>query len=183
MNRVPVLTLWATIVARRLGYDEDEALTLGKAIAGQTAAAKGKRLGLYAGKTASEAEALREERQARGAESIEFMGRVIPCLRTDKGLRTLDDVRPADPAAVRRYLESKFGDALPASARASKALRRVSSPMNWRRPPWTSTCGSARPVRQGRRVGGSEDALTSMESTDWPPSGVGWASNALGSSR
>ncbi len=113
MNRAPVLTLWATIVARRLGYDEDEALTLGKAIAGQTAAAKGKRLGLYAGKTASEAEALREKRQARGADSVEFMGRVIPCLRTAGGLRTLDDVRPTDPAAVRRYLESKFGDALP----------------------------------------------------------------------
>jgi len=34
INRAPVLTLWAAIVAEQLGYDKDEALTLGKAIAG-----------------------------------------------------------------------------------------------------------------------------------------------------
>jgi hypothetical protein len=29
INRASVLTLWAAVVARRLGFDEDEALTLG----------------------------------------------------------------------------------------------------------------------------------------------------------
>jgi hypothetical protein len=33
INRAPVLTLWATVVAQRLGFDEDEALSLGKATA------------------------------------------------------------------------------------------------------------------------------------------------------
>jgi hypothetical protein len=33
INRAPVLTLWATIVAERLGYKKDESLTFGKAIA------------------------------------------------------------------------------------------------------------------------------------------------------
>jgi hypothetical protein len=33
INRAPVLTLWAAVVAQRLGFDEDEALTLGKAVA------------------------------------------------------------------------------------------------------------------------------------------------------
>jgi hypothetical protein len=28
INRAPVLTLWATVVAERLGFDRDEALTL-----------------------------------------------------------------------------------------------------------------------------------------------------------
>jgi hypothetical protein len=37
INRAPVLTLWATTVAERLGFDQDEALTLGKAVAGLTA--------------------------------------------------------------------------------------------------------------------------------------------------
>ncbi|MCL4395818.1 MAG: hypothetical protein M1482_13625 [Chloroflexi bacterium] len=32
INRAPVLTLWAVIVAERLGYERDEALTLGKAL-------------------------------------------------------------------------------------------------------------------------------------------------------
>jgi hypothetical protein len=47
INRAPVLTLWAAVVARRLGFDEDEALTLGKALAGLNAQAKGRRLGIF----------------------------------------------------------------------------------------------------------------------------------------
>jgi hypothetical protein len=35
------------VVAQRLGFDEDEALTLGKALAGLNAQAKGRRLGLF----------------------------------------------------------------------------------------------------------------------------------------
>jgi len=37
INRAPVLTLWATVVAERLGFDRDEALTLGRAVAGLNA--------------------------------------------------------------------------------------------------------------------------------------------------
>jgi len=29
INRAPVLTLWAAVVAERLGFDREEALTLG----------------------------------------------------------------------------------------------------------------------------------------------------------
>jgi hypothetical protein len=47
INRAPVLTLWAAVVAQRLGFDEDEALTLGKALAGLNAQAKGRRLGIF----------------------------------------------------------------------------------------------------------------------------------------
>jgi hypothetical protein len=31
VNRAPVLTLWAAVVAQRLGFDENEALTRGHA--------------------------------------------------------------------------------------------------------------------------------------------------------
>ena len=47
VNRAPVLTLWAAVVAERLGFDEEAALTLGKAMAGYTAQAKGRWLGIY----------------------------------------------------------------------------------------------------------------------------------------
>ncbi|MFP5512499.1 MAG: hypothetical protein ACLGJC_05410 [Alphaproteobacteria bacterium] len=47
INRAPVLTLWATVVAERLGLDHDEALTMGKALSGLTAHAKGVRLGIF----------------------------------------------------------------------------------------------------------------------------------------
>jgi hypothetical protein len=47
INRAPVLTIWAAVVARRLGFDQDEALTLGKAVAALNAQAKGRRLGIF----------------------------------------------------------------------------------------------------------------------------------------
>ncbi|MHB1426602.1 MAG: hypothetical protein ACYC3I_25860 [Gemmataceae bacterium] len=47
IKRAPVLTLWAVVVAQRLGFNEDEALTLGKAVAGLNAYSKGRRLGIF----------------------------------------------------------------------------------------------------------------------------------------
>jgi hypothetical protein len=110
VNRAPFLTLWASVVARRLGYEEDEALTLGRAVAGQTAAAKGKRLGILEPRPGADRRQLQDRRQDIGAEPIRFMGRVIPCLRTPLGLRALAEAAPMDPEAVRRYLDSKFKD-------------------------------------------------------------------------
>src|SRR3954454_3767220 len=47
VNRAPVLTLWATVVAERLGFNRDAALTLGRAVAGSSAQMKGRALGIY----------------------------------------------------------------------------------------------------------------------------------------
>src|SRR5512137_952447 len=48
INRAPVLTLWAAVVAERLGMPREAALTVGQALAGLTAYSKGVRLGIYA---------------------------------------------------------------------------------------------------------------------------------------
>ena len=45
VNRAPVLTLWAAVVAEVLGLEHDEALTLGRAIAELNAYSKGVSLG------------------------------------------------------------------------------------------------------------------------------------------
>lgn len=47
INRAPVLTLWAAEVAEMLGFEYDEALTLGRAVAGLNAYSKGVALGLF----------------------------------------------------------------------------------------------------------------------------------------
>ncbi len=47
INRAPVLTLWAAVVAQRLGFETDTALTLGKAVAGLNARSKGQSLGIF----------------------------------------------------------------------------------------------------------------------------------------
>jgi hypothetical protein len=121
VNRAPVLTLWAAVVAERLGFDRDEALTLGRALAGMNAQTKGQRLGIRAprepGKPA------RRKREPAGRKLVELMGRGIPAVPTDAGLRALDSGGgPADPEAVERYLERRFGPALPEARRTMKAL-------------------------------------------------------------
>ena len=62
VNRAPVLTLWATVVAERLGYPPETALTLGRFVAGSSARAKARRLGI------SDEKQDAEERRARAAE-------------------------------------------------------------------------------------------------------------------
>ncbi len=47
MNRAPVLTLWAAVVAEVLGFEHDEALTLGRAVTGLNAYSKEVSLGLF----------------------------------------------------------------------------------------------------------------------------------------
>ncbi len=44
ISRAPVLTLWAAVVAVRLGFEWEEALTLGRAVAGLNPYSKDKAL-------------------------------------------------------------------------------------------------------------------------------------------
>jgi len=112
VNRAPFLTLWASVVARRLGYGEDEALTLGRTVAGLMAQSKGRRLGIYTPSPEGKRQALREKREEIGTETVEMMGRSVPCVRTADGLRALSAASPTDPESVRRYLRERFKDAL-----------------------------------------------------------------------
>ena len=87
INRAPVLTLWATVVAERLGYDGEIALTLGKAVAGLNAQSKGKKLGIYEEKSEEEKKEDKKNEEAARPEFIELLGRGIPVVKTPKGLR------------------------------------------------------------------------------------------------
>jgi hypothetical protein len=111
VNRAPVMTLWAAVVAERLGFDEDEALTIGQAVAGLNAHAKGVRLGIYT----PEPESVKAERKKLPPDKVlhvDVLHRAVPMVRTDQGLRALKNDKPILPASVRKYLESKFGGAL-----------------------------------------------------------------------
>jgi hypothetical protein len=103
--------MWASLVARSLGFERDEALTMGRAVAGLNAYAKGKSLGLYR----PEPETVSGERrrlEAGGVLLVELLNRAVPVVRTPEGLRALSKGRPVAPESVQRYLESKFGGAL-----------------------------------------------------------------------
>ncbi len=111
INRAPVLTLWATVVAERLGFDRDEALTMGRVVAGLNAYAKGKALGLF--KPAPEEVQRERKRLAAGGQMhVALLHRAVPVIQTPAGLRALSKDKPIAPDGVQRYLQSKFGDAL-----------------------------------------------------------------------
>jgi len=114
VNRAPVLTLWAAVVAERLGFARDEALTLGKAVAGLTAQSKGQRLGIFTPSPAEVKKKRAEKAKAAGVFRVDLLGRAVPVLKTDDGLRaTGKDQKAVTPESVEKYLVSKFGDALP----------------------------------------------------------------------
>jgi hypothetical protein len=75
VNRAPVLTLWAAIVAERLGFTHDEALTLGRAVAGLNAYSKGKALGIFK-PTPKEVRAKREAK-AKQVLQVELLHRAV----------------------------------------------------------------------------------------------------------
>ena len=111
INRAPVLTLWAAVVAEVLGFDHEEALTLGRAVAGLNAYSKGLALGLFQ----PTPKAIKEQRQKMRREetvTVDLLHRALPAKHTDEGLRALSNDRTISPESVERYLESKFGDAL-----------------------------------------------------------------------
>jgi len=125
INRAPVLTLWPAVVAERLGFRRDEALTLGRAVAGLNAYSKGVSLGL----SRPSAKSVKEHRKrlTRGRQlKVDVLRRAVPVVRTPAGLRALSDGRPISPTSVQRYLQDKFGDNL-TSARA--AMRRLARSM------------------------------------------------------
>ena len=110
VNRAPVLTLWAAVVAERLGYTREEALTLGRAISGLAAQSKGRRLGIYEKPKEEEPSGRREPRKE--AERLNVLGWPVPVVRTEHGVRAVSGDWPLQPAAVEHYLRNKFGDQL-----------------------------------------------------------------------
>lgn len=128
INRAPVLTLWAAVVAERLGYDEETALTLGKAVAGLNAQSKGKKLGIYEEKTEEEKkEEKKKERQAE-VKFIEVLGRGVPVVKTPHGLRAAEKGKPIHAESVETYLKQKFGEDFDDARKAMQKLAKAHTP-------------------------------------------------------
>lgn len=124
VNRAPFLTLWAAVVAERLGFARNEALTLGRAVAGLNAYSKGVRLGLF---TPSAPKNVKERTKAlKHGETlqVDLLGRAVPVTATAEGLRALSKDEAILPESVARYLDGKFGHALSAARAAMERLAR-----------------------------------------------------------
>lgn len=118
VNRAPVLTLWAAIVAERQGHPPDTALSLASAVAGTAAQAKARRLGLA------------EQRAPEDLRAVAVARPVLRLLGKDVAIGEIDGVvlamggdgKPALPGPVRAYLAKAFGDRLGEVRGAMEAL-------------------------------------------------------------
>ena len=128
INRAPVLTLWAAVVAERLGYHEETALTLGKAVAGLNAQSKGRRLGIYEEKSEEEKEKEAKKQEPVKTEFIEILGRDVPAIKTPQGLRAAIKGEAIHAESVNTYLKQKFKDDLDEARAAMEKLTKAYTP-------------------------------------------------------
>ncbi len=124
INRAPVLTLWASVVAERLGWPRATALTMGQAVAGMNAYSKGVRLGIY--EPAAERPHELAPPQPPGAtgkvREVPLLGRVVHVAPTASGPRAISKGAISNPESVERYLRGKFGEHLDVARAAMEKL-------------------------------------------------------------
>src|SRR3954452_12032457 len=105
VNRAPVLTLWATVVAEALGHPPETALTPGRYVAGSSARIKAKSIGMMdeameASERLAQAEALKPDLTV-----VLLLGREIPVpLAQDGAHRANEKGKPMASHGVRSYI-------------------------------------------------------------------------------
>lgn len=124
INRSPVLTLWAAMVAKHLYHlSLDEALSLGSAFASQTAQAKGQALGIYSSDTITSdsnnnsTTKIKEDETPLTTHDYQLMGQTICTkqLHATNGpvvLRAVLNDKLVDPHSAWSHLRKRFGTAL-----------------------------------------------------------------------
>lgn len=123
VNRAPVLTLWAAVVAERLGHPRDAAFTLGRAVAGSTARAKARSLGLVEEHLEAAARQAGAAQLKPRVQTVRLLGRDIPVAQADDGtLLAADTDKPTTAKAVLDYIARAFGNRLAEVRGAMEAL-------------------------------------------------------------
>ncbi|MGK7871517.1 hypothetical protein [Falsiroseomonas sp. E2-1-a20] len=108
VNRAPVLTLWAAVVAERQGHPPATALSLASAVAATAERAKAHRLGLAEERAPTGPSASSPRTTAR------LLGREVRLTQDADGVVLADagDAGPAQAAPVAAYLTRSFGKRL-----------------------------------------------------------------------
>ena len=119
VNRAPVLTLWAAIIAERLGHDADAAITLGRAVAGSSARIKARAIGLEEKRKHGD---VRDTAKPAPRQTVHLLGRDLPVAEHNGSQYALDHDKPASPRPAHAYVEKAFGEHLPAVRRVMEAL-------------------------------------------------------------
>lgn len=102
VNRAPVMTAWACVVAERLGFKRQEALSIAHVFTDMNAASKGVSLGIY-GPEANKIEV------GPSQPFVDILGRKVPVLSTENGeWRAISKGHVADPSKAFAYMRGAF---------------------------------------------------------------------------
>ncbi|ORY53987.1 hypothetical protein BCR35DRAFT_335887 [Leucosporidium creatinivorum] len=101
-NRAPVMTAWATIVAERLGFRRQEALSIAQVYTDLNASSKGVSLGIMD-------PSVLQPGAGPSQPFVDLMGRKVPVLSTQTGeWRAITKGSVADPATAFSYIQRNF---------------------------------------------------------------------------
>lgn len=115
------MTLWASVVAERLGHPPDLALSLAKTVARTAARAKARRLGIA--EESDQAKDRHDAAPAKPQETILLLGTQIRLTHDADGVVLADGGGKPEPAApVRTYISKAFGEHLGAVREAMEDL-------------------------------------------------------------
>ena len=105
VNRAPVLTLWAAVVAERLGHPPDTALSLASAVAGTAGRAKARRLGI-----AEPRDHAKDAAPRKPQDTARLLGKEVRLTHDADGvvLAEAGDGKPAPAAPVAAYIAKAF---------------------------------------------------------------------------
>ncbi|BGP22100.1 hypothetical protein Rt10032_c18g5944 [Rhodotorula toruloides] len=122
VNRAPVMTAWACVVAERLGFRRQEALSIAHVFTDLNATSKGVSLGLMG------PEALKVE-VGPSQPFVDILGRKVPVLSTQTGeWRAISKGHVADPGKAFAYMRGAFRQQLGAVVGAMRLLAASFSP-------------------------------------------------------
>ncbi|GAA5996867.1 uncharacterized protein JCM10292_006051 [Rhodotorula paludigena] len=122
VNRAPVMTAWACIVAERLGFRRQEALSIAHVFTDLNATSKGVSLGIMS------SDALKVD-VGPSQPFVEILGRRVPVLSTQHGeWRAISKGHVADPSKAFAYMRGAFRQQLGAVIGSMRLLADSFSP-------------------------------------------------------
>ncbi|KAI5124919.1 hypothetical protein M0805_007347 [Coniferiporia weirii] len=109
VNRAPVMTAWATVVAERLGFKREEALSIASAYTEMNAISKGVSIGVFEKSKGRGLELVKGESQPY----VDLMGRRPVYANRSSEWRALVKGEPVEPASAFAYVSRAFRQTLP----------------------------------------------------------------------
>ncbi|KAJ7180175.1 hypothetical protein C8R43DRAFT_972017 [Mycena crocata] len=137
VNRAPLMTAWSTLVAERLGFQREEALSIASVFTELNAVRKGVSMGIYKKGTERAMEASKEGSQPW----VDLMGRRVPLFQAQNSQwRALSNGTAVQPSTAFSYISRAFRQTTPHILGALRLLVESYTPQEINGKAWGLYC-------------------------------------------